>query len=103
MDKVKWHDGAKFDDTAHKSVKRYESSDHAHRDFCPSCGASILWSSTKEPDTIDIAAGILRAEDGALARSWLKWRTESISCRQEALDEVFVATVEQNFAKLDSI
>lgn len=101
--KITWSDGKVFDDSAHSSITRFQSSDKAHRDFCPKCGASVLWSGNQPPGTVDIAAGLLRAKDGALARSWLDWDTEPFSFFEDAVDKDLVTLFQNNLKRLAGI
>lgn len=98
--KITWGDGKIFDDSAHTSITRYQSSARAHRDFCSKCGASVLWSGNQPPGTIDIAAGLLRAKDGARARSWLAWNTERFDFFEDAIDKDLVTLFQSNLGKL---
>lgn len=41
----------------------YRSSDHGERRFCPRCGAQVLFLSTREPETFDVALGTLERPD----------------------------------------
>lgn len=45
----------------------------AYRAFCSTCGASILYDFSDRPDVTNIAAGLVMAEDGIMARRWLSW------------------------------
>lgn len=66
------------------TLKRYGSSDGVHREFCGRCGATVFWHSDSRPGLIDVSAGVLDAEEGARAESWLGWQTERVSFGEEA-------------------
>lgn len=98
--KVKWPDGTVHDGSPHKSLRRFQSSDHAYRDFCPTCGASVLYGSTRQPGLLDIAFGWIRAEDGALAKSWFTWALDKIAFPEEAVDQDLVKTLQDNLESI---
>lgn len=100
MKRLRWADGAEYNSSAERFIKRYNSSPGTWRDFCSDCGASVTWHSDKEAGQADIAAGILRSEDGALARSWIDWQATEVSFKEDAVDRKFVEIVERNLSKL---
>lgn len=51
----------------------YESSPGVFRYFCGTCGAATFIVK-KDQSWVDIAAGLLRADEGARAESWLQWK-----------------------------
>ena len=53
------------------TLKAYRSSRGVTRYFCNTCGATIFWTGESRPQLIDVAVGILDAEEGARAESWL--------------------------------
>lgn len=55
------------------ALKHYWSSPDVCRSFCGKCGATISYWCGKRPDEVDIAVGILRAQEGSMARKWLEW------------------------------
>ncbi|EED24425.1 conserved hypothetical protein [Talaromyces stipitatus ATCC 10500] len=55
------------------SLKYYWSSPNTCRSFCANCGATTSYWCAQRPDELDIAVGILRSEDGSLARKLLGW------------------------------
>lgn len=75
------------------SSKVFRSSPGVLRSFCGTCGATVFFSDEAKEDedgngaagtrdrrpTVDIAAGLLRADDGPLAEKWVSWRTDDIS------------------------
>lgn len=100
-DRVIWQDGVAYDGSVHKSVTRFKSSDHAYREFCSNCGASIFYATTKRPGLLDIALGIVRAEEGALAKSFVKLNTEKVDHVDDALDKELLKLVVKNLKVLD--
>ena len=66
------------------TLKRYDSSEGVYREFCSKCGATVFWHSDSRPDLIDVSVGLLDAEEGARAESWLGWKTERVSFEEEA-------------------
>lgn len=49
---------------------------------------------------MDIAFGLLRADDGALAKSWFKWRTQKLGYAEDALDQDLAHKVQNNLKTL---
>ena len=41
----------------------------------------------KRPDEVDIAVGILRSEEGSMARRWLEWEWGRCGFTEESIDE----------------
>jgi hypothetical protein len=64
-------------------LKSYQSSGRAVRDFCGGCGATVFWRDVSDPSVIDVSVGLLRAEEGARAESWLCWWTGRVSFLEE--------------------
>jgi hypothetical protein len=69
------------------SLQTYASSTNVTRSFCSVCGAIVFFSETKRSKTtlLDVAVGLLEAPEGARAESWLEWRTERLSFREDAV------------------
>lgn len=69
-------------------LKHYRSSDEAQRSFCSSCGATVFYYylGDEGDGVVDISAGILRADSGAMAREWLEWKEGHMSWEQELVD-----------------
>jgi len=99
--KVVWGDGMVFDGSAHPSITRFQSSDHANRDFCSKCGASVLYTSSTQPGQLDVAFGLLRAKDGALAKSFIEWDTGKIHHQEDAFDKELLKRVKDNLGALE--
>lgn len=69
-----------------EAMKYYQRTKAAWRSFCGACGSTIYYWNAERPDIVNIAAGILRAEEGALARRWLYWQPGMVSFPEEAAD-----------------
>lgn len=64
------------------TAKTYASSPGVLRSFCGTCGATVFYSHDERKHLkpgnwhiVDIATGILRAPEGAMAENWLTWRS----------------------------
>lgn len=84
FDKVRMPGGAPLDFTKMKSLTKYTSSPGVHRCFCGQCGAAVFVAKDNQ-SWIDIAAGVLRAEEGARAENWLYWK--AVGFPEEATDQ----------------
>ena len=73
------------------TLKRYDSSEGVYREFCSRCGATVFWHSDSRPGLIDVSAGLLDAEEGARAESWLGWKTERVSFQEEAQNKELIS------------
>jgi hypothetical protein len=71
---------------AGQSLGHYWSSELCCRSFCRICGAAVFYNADDRPEITNIAAGILRADEGILARSSLSWAWGKTSCEEEATD-----------------
>jgi hypothetical protein len=91
-------DGSLLDLSADiKGLQRYESSPGVERFFCQTCGAkAFFWNrgSKERVNEVEVSAGLLRAEGGALAENWLEW-DRSVQYVEDAIDPDFV----KRFAK----
>ncbi|OGE54657.1 hypothetical protein PENARI_c005G07031 [Penicillium arizonense] len=56
------------------SAKGYRSMKDVLRVFCGTCGATIFYHCDERPNIVDVAMGILRAPEGAMAENWSVWR-----------------------------
>ena len=65
------------------SLIRYESSEGIYRHFCRTCGATVFWRSEDRSEIIDVSVGVLNADEGARAESWLDWQTDRVSFEEE--------------------
>ena len=68
------------------TLQAYESSPGITRYHCGACGASAFFHSTARTGLLDVAAGLSDAPEGARAETWLEWRTERLSYREDAID-----------------
>lgn len=87
---MKQLDGKPLDFNA-GTLKRYDSSEGVYREFCSKCGATVFWHSDSRPDLIDVSVGLLDAEEGPRAESWLGWRTERVSFEEEAQNKDLIS------------
>ena len=93
LTKVQMPDGSPLNlDTG--TFKSYRSSSGVFRHFCGTCGATVLVAKDNQ-SWVDIAAGLLRAEEGARAERWLEW-TE-IGFPEEGTDQTLVRSLEKEF------
>lgn len=69
------------------TLQSYNSSEGVTRVFCSGCGAIVFFSQAEREKTtlLDVAIGLLDAAEGARAESWLEWRTERVSYRDDAV------------------
>lgn len=58
------------------TMKQYTSSKGNERGFCSKCGATVSWNGASEPDTVDVAAGLVRkgTRAGSRVQDWLEWQ-----------------------------
>lgn len=70
-------------------LKYYRSSDEGQRSFCSGCGATVFYCYLGDDGdgVVNISAGILRADSGAMAREWFEWKEGHISWQQELVDQ----------------
>jgi hypothetical protein len=70
------------------TLQTYASSANVTRSFCSACGAIVFWSETELSETslLDVAVGLLAADEGARAEGWLEWWTERLSWREDAVE-----------------
>ncbi|KAI1163902.1 hypothetical protein F5B18DRAFT_295419 [Nemania serpens] len=62
----------------------YESSPGVRREFCSRCGATVFWRDRWRPELMDVSVGLLDADEGARAETWLDWWTERVSFAEDA-------------------
>lgn len=70
-----------------QTLKHNWSSPDTCRSFCGKCGATVFYWCEKRPDEVDVSVGIMRAEEGSMARAWLEWVWGSCDSTEEAIDE----------------
>ncbi|KAI0975734.1 hypothetical protein F4678DRAFT_418282 [Xylaria arbuscula] len=63
----------------------YESSQGVRREFCSSCGATVFWRDRWRPELMDVSVGLLDADEGARAETWLDWWTGRVSFAEDAV------------------
>ncbi len=81
------------------TLKRYQHSKRAYRDFCGTCGATVFWHCDERPGIVDVSAGLLDAEEGARAENWLEWATERVSFEECAQNKTLVSSVSRGLRK----
>ncbi|KAJ3579959.1 hypothetical protein NPX13_g607 [Xylaria arbuscula] len=62
----------------------YESSPGVRREFCRSCGATVFWRDRWRPELMDVSIGLLDADEGSRAETWLDWWTARVSFSEDA-------------------
>ncbi|KAI3327175.1 hypothetical protein HD806DRAFT_486266 [Xylariaceae sp. AK1471] len=62
----------------------YESSQGVRREFCARCGATVFWRDRWRPELLDVSVGLLDADEGARAETWLDWWTGRVSFAEDA-------------------
>ncbi|KAJ5300612.1 uncharacterized protein N7443_005614 [Penicillium atrosanguineum] len=67
------------------SSKSFRSTPDVLRTFCGTCGATVFYSCKERPTVVDVAIGILRASEGAMAETWAVWRAGRVSGLQDGL------------------
>lgn len=77
---------ASFLSTIYDSVRQYWSSPDTCRSFCHNCGATVSYWCGQRPDELDIAVGILRSEEGSMARKWLGWIWGRCTFAEESIE-----------------
>ncbi|KAI1299699.1 hypothetical protein F5Y03DRAFT_245167 [Xylaria venustula] len=63
----------------------YESSQGVRREFCSRCGATVFWRDRWRPELLDVSVGLLDADEGARAETWLDWWTGRVSFAEDAV------------------
>ncbi|CAD0085638.1 unnamed protein product [Aureobasidium vineae] len=67
------------------TLKSYRSSDHATRCFCGECGATVFYIRDERHGIANVAVGLLDADEGSLAQSWLWWRTDALDFKEDSI------------------
>jgi len=65
--------GASMNISSRMPMTWYRSSHDSTRTFCSVCGATAFYLNDGRPLRANVAVGILRADEGTLARNWLEW------------------------------
>lgn len=60
-------------DSRYGTLAMYRSSPDVQRYFCSRCSASVFYAVDDRPDLVDVAVGLLHAQEGARAESILAW------------------------------
>lgn len=83
-------------------LRYFESSPGTRREFCGKCGATVFWHNTGRPGVVDVSVGLLRAEEGTMATTWLSWWTQRCSFAEEALDKPLIDRIESRLSLLEN-
>ncbi|KAF2724511.1 hypothetical protein K431DRAFT_281939 [Polychaeton citri CBS 116435] len=67
------------------TLKAYKSSSDVTRYFCNGCGALVFYTCQDRPQVLDLAVGLIAAEEGARAETWLEWETSRLSYREDGI------------------
>ncbi len=86
-------DGSPLEIGTMQGLAEYKSSQGVHRYFCNTCGATVFWYTDSRPDLIDVSVGLLDAEEGTRAGSWLQWWTDRISFEEDAPNKSLIASL----------
>ena len=70
-----------------EALRHYWSSENGCRSFCGVCGSTVFYWNESRQEIVNVAAGILRAEEGAMARRWLWWQPGVCSWKDEMADQ----------------
>ena len=82
------------------TLKQYKSSQGVYREFCSDCGATVFWHCDERPELIDVSAGLLDANEGARAESWLEWWTDRVSFEEEAQNKDLISRLSAGMKRL---
>ncbi|KIW35634.1 uncharacterized protein PV07_02319 [Cladophialophora immunda] len=77
------------------TLRHIWSSTDTCRSFCGRCGATVFYWHNKRPEVVDVSVGVLRSQDGAMAKSWLSWRKEGPSWKEDCIDEEILKAIFQ--------
>lgn len=83
--------------TSFGTLKTYRSSARSEWCFCGTCGAMCFLQLSDRPQIIDVAAGLLRSEDGARAEDWSHWLTHGISFNKEGGKRPLIEALRRGF------
>ncbi len=87
-------DGAPLDLSSAGTLRAYSSSQGVYRYFCGNCGATVFCAKDRQ-SWVDVAAGLLRAEEGVRSERWLDWK--ELGYLEEATDQVLAGRVKEEF------
>ena len=77
------HSTSSSDANSGLSLKHYWSSPERCWSSCSRCGATVFYWS---PDHLDVAVGILRSEEGSMARRWWDWEWGQCGFDEDCID-----------------
>jgi hypothetical protein len=80
----------KPDAPAFQSLKCRWSSEDVCRGFCGTCGATVFYWHEQRQEVVDISVGLMRSEDGTMARKWLSWWEDKVSWQEECVDQALL-------------
>jgi hypothetical protein len=63
------------------SFKQYWFPPGVYWSFCGKCGATVSYFNSQRLNEVDLAVGILRAEEGSMAKRWLDWEWHGAALR----------------------
>ncbi|OAP59670.1 hypothetical protein AYL99_06968 [Fonsecaea erecta] len=75
------------------TLRHIWSSKDTCRSFCGRCGATVFYWHNDRPEVVDVSVGLLRSQDGAMARSWLSWRKGGPSFKDDCVDEELLTAI----------
>ncbi|KAK5168380.1 uncharacterized protein LTR77_006950 [Saxophila tyrrhenica] len=75
------------DSNAGLSLKHYWSRKDVCRSFCGTCGAGVFYTRDDRSEITNVAAGLMRADEGVMARRWVSWQWGRVSFPEEAVDK----------------
>lgn len=61
----------------------YKSTPGVERYFCNSCSATVFFANKTRPDMVDVAVGLLDAEEGARAEGFLSWSYGTVDFKED--------------------
>ena len=61
------------------------------RYFCGTCGAIVFFCKADRPELLDVAVGVLDAEEGSRAESLLGWNVAGVSKREDGRERAVVS------------
>lgn len=66
--------------------KRNAGEYDAYRAFCSTCGASVFYNFSDRLGITNIGAGLVKAEEGVMARRWISWEWGHLSYKDSCVD-----------------
>lgn len=65
------------------SLQIFSSSSNVRRYSCSNCSASIFYTNANDPESVDIAKGVLHSPNGARAEEFLTWDHGTINFKED--------------------